>query len=180
MLLASRQCFDYDYDRDNVGGDSIPVVYYRAGSRRIPFKVDNAMRVDVAALNRCLKLLGFCLLLSTGLSCSNTDRDLIGTWQGQSSKMSAVVFKFEENGTFSFRYDDPNGALHSLTGKYEADFSKSPVPLSLRDIPQLSHPLHTIIQFRGPDSLRIGDFARRWRLRPISFSPASEILLERR
>lgn len=137
--------------------------------------------VDVAALSRRLIFSGLCLLLSTGLSCSNAyaPRDLIGIWQGESSQMSAVVVKFEGNGTFHFRYVDPNGAAHSLTGKYEVDFSKSPVPLSLRSIPQLPHPLHTIIQFRGPDSLRMGGFARRWRLRPISFNPANDILLER-
>ena len=137
--------------------------------------------MDLAALKNSLTILGFCLLLSTGLSCSNSDTqlDLIGTWQGESSEMSAVVFKFERDGSFHFRYVDPDGAVHILTGKYEVDFSKSPRPLSLRKIPQLRHPLHTIIQFRGPDNLRMGGFARHWKLRPISFDPESEILLER-
>ncbi len=95
-----------------MGGNGITVAYCRARSRRNNFKDDNAVTMDMAALTRRLILLGFCLLISTGLSCSNahTPRDLIGTWQGESSQMSAVVVKFEGNGTFHFRYTDPNGA----------------------------------------------------------------------
>ena len=54
------------------------------------------------------------------------------------------------------------------------------IPLSIRNIPRLPHPLHTIIRFEGPDRLRMSRFAPRWRLRPITFEPAAEVLLLRR
>ena len=164
-----------------VGDTGISVAYIWAGSRQKMLKVEDVMVLDLVASNTRLRILGFCLFLSIGLSCSNSDTqlDLIGTWQGKGSEMLAVVFKFERDGSFHFRYVDPDGAVHIFTGKYEVGFSKLPFPLSLRKIPQLPHPLHTIIQFRRPDKLRMGRFARHWKLRPISFDPESEILLER-
>ena len=126
-------------------------------------------------------VLGIILTFWTVSSCSNafTERDLIGTWQGDGLHISAVVITFEEDGSFVFQYVDSDGFSHSLSGNYEADFTKSPVPLSLRSIAELSHPLHTVIQFTGPNSLRMGGFAHRWKVRPITFDPASTVLLER-
>ncbi len=94
--------------------------------------------------------------------------------------MSSVVVSFAADGRCRLEYVDPQGEIHRLAGDYEADFSKTPVSLSSRNIPQLPHPLHTLIQFSGPDSIRMGSFAPRWRLRPISFDPATQILLKRR
>ena len=126
-------------------------------------------------------VLGIILAFWVALSCSNafTARDLVGTWQGEGQQISAVVFTFKEDGTFLFEYVDSEAISHSLSGDYEADFTKSPVPLSLRSIAELSHPLHTVIQFTGPNSLRMGGFAHRWKVRPITFDPASTVLLER-
>ena len=127
-------------------------------------------------------VLGGILICLTFLSCSNkfTERDLIGTWQGEGLQISAVVITFEEDGSFLFQYVDSGGVSHSLSGNYEADFTKSPIPLSLRSIAELSYPLHTVIQFTGPNNLRIGGFAHRWKVRPITFDPANTVRLERR
>jgi hypothetical protein len=116
------------------------------------------------------------------LACSRPygAEDLVGTWEGESQKMSSVVVDFAADGGFQLEYVDQQGETQDLTGDYEADFSKAPVSLSIRNIPQLQHPLHTIIEFKGADSLRMGAFAPRWRLRPVSFAPASQLLLERR
>ena len=105
---------------------------------------------------------------------------LVGTWEGASRELSSVVVRFGADGKCRLEYVDKRGEINRLTGNYEADFSKTPVPLRIRNIRRLPHPLHTIIQFRGADSLRMGSFAPRWRLRPIAFDPATEILLERR
>ncbi len=94
--------------------------------------------------------------------------------------MSAVVVRFAADGECTLEYENPQGEAVSLTGDYEVDFSKTPVPLSIRNIPRLPHPLHTILRVEGPDSLRMGGLAPRWRLRPIAFEPATEILLVRR
>ncbi len=130
----------------------------------------------------CGRAWGLCALLAGLLACSRAygPEDLIGTWEGASKEMSSVVVRFSADGRCRLEYVDPQGEIHRLAGDYEADFSKTPVSLSIRNIPQLPHPLHTLIQFRGPDSIRMGSFAPRWRLRPISFDPATQIWLERR
>ena len=128
------------------------------------------------------RALGLCALLAGVLACDRPygPKDLVGTWEWASEEMSSVVVSFAADGRCRLEYVDPQGEIHRLTGDYEANFSKAPVPLSIRNVPQLPHPLHTVIQFRGPDSIRMGSFAPRWRLRPISFDPTTQILLERR
>ncbi len=121
-------------------------------------------------------------LLGVLLACSPPygSKDLIGTWEGASKEMSSVVVSFGADGRWRLEYVDQQEEVHILTGDFEVNFSKVPVPLTIRNIPQLPHPLHTIIQFRGADSLLMGSFSPRWRLRPISFDPATQILIERR
>ena len=121
------------------------------------------------------------VLLAAVLACSRAHgtEDLIGRWEGESRGLSAVVVRFAKDGTFELEYRDREGTEVRFTGDYEVDFSKTPVPLSLRNIPRLPHPLHTIIRYEAPDSLRMGRLAHRWRLRPITFEPATEILLVR-
>lgn len=116
---------------------------------------------------------------STGCTEAYGPAELIGTWEGASEEMSSVVARFARDGTFRLEYTDKQGGTHSLSGTYETDFIKAPIPLSFRNIPQLPHPLHTIIQFNGPDSLLMGSFAPRWRLRPIAFDPKTQIILKR-
>ena len=112
----------------------------------------------------CCTVWGACALLGVLLACSPPygSKDLIGTWAGASKEMSSVVVSFGADGTCQLEYVDQQEEVHMLTGDFEADFSKAPVPLSIRNIPQLPHPLHTIIQFKGADSLLMGSFAPRW------------------
>ena len=130
----------------------------------------------------CYRAWGLCAQLAGLPACGRPygPTELIGTWEGESREMSSVVVSFAADGGCRLEYVDQQGKIQNLTGNYEVDFSKAPVPLTIRNIPRLPHPLHTIIQFRGADSLRMGSFASRSRLRPISFHPATEILLERR
>jgi hypothetical protein len=122
------------------------------------------------------------LLLAALLGCGGPagPEDLIGTWEGSGGEMGSLLVSFAPDGGFRMEYVDAKGVHQELTGDYEADFTKAPVPLSFRGIKQLPHSLHTIVQFDGADTLRMGDFAPRWRLRPLAFDPDSVILLERR
>lgn len=122
-----------------------------------------------------------CILALTTVSCSEvySTRDLVGTSEGSTAEWLSVILRFDQDGTVFLQYVDREEVIHTVTGRFEVDFSKTRVPLSIRNIPQLSHFLHTVIQFKGPGHLRIAGFAPRWRLRPISFDPARKILVER-
>jgi hypothetical protein len=76
--------------------------------------------------------------------------------------------------------DKKSDSLEILKGNFEINFSKAPLLLTIRNIQELNHPLHTIIEFAGNNSIRIAEFATCWRLRPISFDQDTSIILERR
>lgn len=116
------------------------------------------------------------------LGCSDGygPSDLVGTWDGSSHEMPSIVVIFSPGGKFRMEYSDAQGEIYEIDGTYEIDFKKSPVPLSIRNIPQLPHPLHTLVEFYDQDTIRMGSFATRWRLRPISFDPETEKTLTRR
>jgi hypothetical protein len=81
----------------------------------------------------CGKAWGLCALLAGLLACSSAygPKDLIGTWEGASKEMSSVVVSFAADGRCRLEYVDPQGDFHRLSGDYEADFSKTPVSLSI-------------------------------------------------
>jgi hypothetical protein len=66
-----------------------------------------------------------------------------------------------------------------LDGTFETDFTKRPVPVSIRNIAQLSHPLHTIVELRADGTLWVAPFAPRSRVRPIAFDPQRTMELRR-
>lgn len=101
--------------------------------------------------------------------------DIVGTWQAE-EKGTHFQFLFREDGTCEWLIQEGDQAPNKFTGDYWLDASKRPVPLTIRNIPQLPHPLHTVVEFKGPDVMRLGSFAPRWRLRPVTF-PAGEALI---
>ena len=112
------------------------------------------------------------------LACEKPHRqqDLHGVWEGHSKSMG-LVLRFFDDGTCQFRITNlESGSTETLTGNLETNFSKHPVPLTLRNIPGINHPLHTILEFVDDDSIRVGHFAPRWRLRPVIFGPNSVYL----
>jgi len=107
------------------------------------------------------------------------EKDIFGVWRGEHNG-SELLFRFNSDGTCILRFkDNASGSVEMLNGNFEMDFSKKPSPLTIRNIPQLDHPLHTIIQFRGDGVMRIAPFAARWRLCPISFDPNVTMNLKR-
>ena len=94
------------------------------------------------------------------------DSDLCGIWVNYDK---SNVFRFNQDKTCTITYKLGESDTFLITGNYEVNFNKKPIPLTIRNIPQLNHPLHTIIKFRGENELFISEFAPRWRVRPISF-----------
>lgn len=131
---------------------------------------------------RNLRIFVIAATAATLLGCSDRygPSDLVGTWDGSSHDMPSIVVIFSPDGRFRMEYSDAQGEIHEVDGTYETDFKKSPIPLSIRNIPQLPHPLHTLVEFYDQNTIRMGSFASRWRLRPISFNPETEKTLTRR
>jgi hypothetical protein len=105
---------------------------------------------------------------------SYSEEDLYGTWIGNKGEFH-IVLSFSQDSSFEMKFNQSD----SIKGTFEVDFSKTPIPLSVRNIPSLQHPLHTIIQFKDPNTIIMGEFASRLKLRPITFNPDEIIIFTR-
>jgi len=105
--------------------------------------------------------------------------DIYGVWKGE-FQGKELLFKFEKDQTCVLGFmNKESHSIEILNGNFEINLSKKPIPLSVRNIPQLNHPLYTIVEFKGSESIRLASFSSRWRLRPISFNRSTNIYLER-
>lgn len=107
------------------------------------------------------------------------EKDIYGAWRGE-CRGKELMFEFGSDKTCALSFKDKtSGSTETINGNFEMQFSKKPVPLTIRNIPQLGRPLHTIVEFTGNKSIKIAPFADRWRLRPISFDPEASMNLRR-
>ena len=139
--------------------------------------------VDDGNITSYLKRFGmlYCLLLFL-LGCNSSPTPeglLIGVWEGNTDS-TRIEFKFNQDRTCKISIVTFESDSINIAGDIEFDFTKVPISLTIRNIPQLTHPLHTIIEFVGEDGLRIAQFAPRWRIRPIVFNPRTTWNLKRR
>lgn len=118
-------------------------------------------------------------LLLTACAAPYGPDDLTGTWVGNDNAGQMMTVSFSPGGAINMTFVNSLGEASTIDGQFEVDFSKQPIPLSIRKIPQLPNSLHTIIEFQGRDLLRIGGLAPRWRLRPITFDAESSVTLLR-
>lgn len=107
------------------------------------------------------------------------ENTLYGTWVGKKGDIE-ITAKFNKDSTCEITYNSVDSNVFKINGNIEVDFSKKPIPLTIIKIPQLSHNLHTIIQFKELDVMRMAKFAPRNRLRPITFNPDTEIIFRKR
>jgi len=115
------------------------------------------------------------------VSCNNINfqNKIYGFWAGNYINNTLILnFKNHDNIIITLR-DNNSGLSNILNGNYYLDSSKSPMPLSITNIQELNHPLHTILEFINHDSIRIGAFSPRWKLRNISFDKNKSIILKR-
>ena len=105
--------------------------------------------------------------------------NILGFWEGDLNG-KALMFEFKNDQTciLSFR-DKKSGLAEMLYGNFDIDLSKEPIPLSIRNIPKLNHPLHTVVKFIRYDSIRLAMFSPSWKIRPISFESNTSMNLKR-
>ena len=136
------------------------------------------MKNKVNVLNlSILIILSACMIVSCGkIPCQEV---IYGVWKGE-FQGKELLFKFESDQTcvWSFRNKESN-SVEILNGIFEIDFSKKPITLSVRNIQQINHPLHTIVEFIGSDSIILAHFSPRLKLRPITFNRNTSIILKR-
>jgi len=114
------------------------------------------------------------------ISREQTNQNIIyGDWVGQIGNNNiSLTFNKDKTCEF-FIYNVIHQDSIKIKGDFEIDFSKSPIPLSIKNISNLDHPLHTILSFKNNNELRLGDFGKRWRLRPIAFNYNKNIMLKK-
>ena len=124
-----------------------------------------------------LIILSVCTVISCGkIPCQE---DIFGVWKGE-FQGKELLFKFESDQTCVLSFmNKESGSVEILNGNFEIDLSKKPISLSVKNIPQLNHPLYTIVEFIGSESIRLASFSPRWRLQPISFNRSTSINLKR-
>lgn len=105
---------------------------------------------------------------------------LYGAWTGSGETIPYIEVEFFESNDFRMHIVTSKGDNLKYDGQFEVDFSKYPVPLTMRGIPQLPHPIHTIIELRNSETMRMGAFAEKWRLRPTDFNPANAMTLKKK
>ena len=121
------------------------------------------------------------LLVFYVVSCNNINKvaDIYGIWKGSHYKNEISII-FNKDFTCVLKYFDlESNNFETITGNYELDFSKTPISLSIRNISQLNHPLHTIIKFINDDSIMMAEFSTKAKLRPIAFETEKIIILNR-
>ena len=120
-----------------------------------------------------------CLLMISLSIKPSSIYDFYGSWKGQYSNKE-VFMKFSNDGTCLLLIKEIGSEItETIEGDFTIDISKDPMPLSISNISQLNHPLHTIVSFLGADSLMIGTFAPSWKVRGISFNNSQNFTLTR-
>jgi len=105
---------------------------------------------------------------------------IYGVWKGEHYEKE-ILFEFKNDHSCVLTFKDkPTQSVQIVNGHFEIDFSKKPIILSIRNIPQLNHPLYTIVKFIDIHSIRLANFAPHWKLRPISFDRNTSMNLKRR
>lgn len=105
--------------------------------------------------------------------------DLQGKWTAE-HPTKKIEFNFNKDGTCELNFiDKESGETFLLSGRFELDFSKKPIAMSIKKIPQLSYSLYTIIEFINSNTIIMEFFDSKWRLRPVAFNSRTSMILKR-
>ena len=125
-------------------------------------------------------LLSFIFFVSINICCEDHNRKIVGGWVGNHNNFS-VEFNFYDNKTCTIILQDTTNTnnIEKISGNYIIDKSKKPIPLTIKNIPEYSHPIHCIIEFNDINSIVISKFVNKWKLRPININYKQSFNLKR-
>jgi|TARA_Y100000310_G_C20368328_1_gene662303 hypothetical protein len=113
------------------------------------------------------------------MKSESLNKNIMGKWEGKIFN-SNIYFEFKEKNIFTMKILNFNtDSLFVIHGEFSLDYLKTPIPLSLSNIPQVNHPLHTIIKFVDEDLIKMTLFSIKWRVRPVYFESNDTFMLSR-
>jgi len=105
--------------------------------------------------------------------------EVYGGWKGE-FKNYELSFDFKSNQRFRLIFKDKVlKTKNVIKGNFYIDYSKKPISLSLKNLPNLSYPLHTIIKFKGNNVLIMEKFSTKEKFRPMIFNHEGKMVLKR-
>jgi|TARA_B100001964_G_scaffold243915_1_gene323431 hypothetical protein len=107
------------------------------------------------------------------------NKNIIGMWEGKLIDNN-IYFEFNKDNSFIMRiFNVTSDSNFVIQGDFSLDYLKTPIPLSLRNISQIDHPLHTIVSFIDVDLIKMTLFSIKWRIRPVNFISNGTFILSR-
>ena len=130
-----------------------------------------------------MSIISWIFFLSTFMiiSCEKSYRleNIYGVWKGEYFGKELII-QFDSDGKSELILrDNDSNLIETINGNFVIDFSKKPIPLSIMNIPQLSHSLHTIIEIIGVDSIKLAIFSPHNKFRALLFEQKNSINLKR-
>jgi hypothetical protein len=102
-----------------------------------------------------------------------------GYWKGDFVNYE-LEFEFNTDQRFKLKFrDNILQTTKVISGDFFVDYSKKPISLSFRNLPETTYPLHTIIKFKGDNTIFLEKFSTKEKFRPLAFSYDSHLVLNR-
>lgn len=112
-------------------------------------------------------------------SKQNWDKAIEGAWSGRNGKDRVrMVFNSDKSCEILMRNEE-TGDSQLWTGRYIFVTQTKPMSLTIRNIPELEHPLNTIVEFMNSETMKVAYFSPIKKTRPLDFVPAASIVLKR-
>ena len=126
-----------------------------------------------------ISLIALMLMIFLYSDILKIDDNISGNWVGNYNKNKISIEFNDDNACVIRLINKKTNKIETISGNYNLDISKNPIPISIRNIKELNYSLYGIIKFVDKDSIQISTFSTKLKLNPISFDTTKIIKLER-
>tara|TARA_Y100001970_G_C14246759_1_gene868881 strand:- start:3402 stop:3830 length:429 start_codon:yes stop_codon:yes gene_type:complete len=103
--------------------------------------------------------------------------DIFGVWIG-SFNGRKIEISLNDKMQCKIKINDSlSNSIEEYKGTYYVDFSKKPIPLTIKKINKLDYALYTTFKFLDKNSIRLSFFSKSWKFRSISIREENSIIL---